>query len=154
ARAEAENLAGGPTDQPLDFPPADADRSSSLLADVVLDLPEATPDLVPLAKANLAVVPAFVVGDTTRPAGPLASPDEPGTTHDLALTSFVIGLEDPTRAGRLTPAAGCPEPPASPRSPTAVLDQLFSEGPAKPEASSVPAAVTSAEGQATPSAGS
>jgi hypothetical protein len=138
ARPEADDLAAGPTGQPPGPPTAEIDRSTSLLTQAGLDLPEATADLVPLAKANLAVVPAFVVGDAVQLTEP---PAELGTAHDLALSSFVIGLD---------------ELPSSGPDRTAAIDRVFSEGCPPPQASgndgeaaySPPA--ESATGEATP----
>src|SRR5262249_4305012 len=70
------------------------------------DLPEASADLVPLAKANLAVVPAYMVGDADRPAAPAA---EPSAARDLALDSFVVGVDELPPARRPASTAECSE---------------------------------------------
>jgi hypothetical protein len=108
----------------FDLPPGETpSRLAPLPPAATLGLPEASPDLVPLAKANLAVVPAFVAGDTERPA-PVP---EPSQDLDLAVTSFVIGLDEMPPARRVASAARPPEP--APEASADTPDPLGTDAP-------------------------
>lgn len=96
---------------------ADPDGQTLALVTMDWDLPDAKQELVPLHRANLAVVPTYVVGEAPAPTAPAAAADP---REDLRLTDEVVGLDQPPSTDTAT---GADAPIA------AAADELFRNMP-------------------------
>ena len=90
------------TAEGVEIDAADPDGRTLALATVDWDLPDARQELVPLHRANLAVVPTYVVGEAPAPTAPAVAADP---REDLRFTDEVVGLDKPPCTDTATGAA-------------------------------------------------